>query len=119
VAESQRQTYLDGLLAKALHVRDIGVEVGDHIILLSTCSSSSTNGRDILVGRISDEVYADAPIATKISDGAVRQGPDAQYCLVDGISLLLLILASILAIRATFSIPLNSIRLLRRRAQRA
>ena len=49
-----KQKYLDGLLAKAIHTRDIGVTVDDRIVLLSTCSSNSTNGRDILVGIITD-----------------------------------------------------------------
>lgn len=52
--ESQRQAYIDDLLAKSIHKRDIEVTTDDHIILLSTCSSASTNGRDILVGRITE-----------------------------------------------------------------
>ena len=55
--EEARQAYLDDLAAKAIHERDIGVSTKDHIVLLSTCSSSSTNGRDILAGRIVDEKY--------------------------------------------------------------
>ena len=57
VTDEYRQTYLDGLLSRAIHTRDIGVTIEDRIILLSTCSSSSTNGRDILVGRIIDRTY--------------------------------------------------------------
>ena len=57
--DSARQNYLDGLLSKSMYSRDIGVTIDDHLILLSTCSASSTNGRDILVGRITDEVYGD------------------------------------------------------------
>ena len=56
--DEKRKIYLDGLLAKAKYVRDIGVTDKDHIVLLSTCSSDSTNGRDILVGRVVDDVYA-------------------------------------------------------------
>jgi len=59
VRESDRRGYLEGLLDKATYARDIGVTVNDRIVLLSTCSSDSTNGRDILVGRITDEVYED------------------------------------------------------------
>ena len=55
-----RQAYLDGLLNKAAFSRDIGVAVKDRIVLLSTCSSQSTNGRDILVARITDELFDDA-----------------------------------------------------------
>lgn len=59
IAEKGRQAYLDNLLAKALHIRDIGVTVEDQIILLSTCASQSTNGRDILIGRVTDTVFKD------------------------------------------------------------
>ena len=57
VREEHWQSYLDGLLDKAIHIRDIGITINDRIVLLSTCSSDSTNGRDILVGRISDASY--------------------------------------------------------------
>ena len=54
-----RQAYLDALLAKALYVRGARVTADDRIVLLSTCSASSTNGRDILVARIADNPYDD------------------------------------------------------------
>ena len=57
VPEELRQGYLDMLLESALQKRDIGVSVDDSIILLSTCSPNSTNGRDILVGRITEKVF--------------------------------------------------------------
>jgi sortase B len=54
-----RQIYLDMLIDMADYARDIGVTADDHIVLLSTCSPTETNGRDILVGKITDEVYSD------------------------------------------------------------
>jgi sortase B len=59
VGPEMRQAYLDTLLSKALHTRDIQVTADDRIVLLSTCSASSTNGRDILVARITDNAYDD------------------------------------------------------------
>jgi len=59
VTGEARQAYLDGLLSKATFTRDIGVTVEDRIVLLSTCSTESTNGRDILVARITDELFDD------------------------------------------------------------
>ena len=59
VSEANRQNYLDQLFAKAINKRDIDVTTKDHILLMSTCSSSSTNGRDILFGRITHEVFKD------------------------------------------------------------
>ena len=40
-----------------MYYRDIGVNTQDHIILLSTCTSDMTNGRHILVARLSDTVH--------------------------------------------------------------
>jgi sortase B len=58
---NESEAYLDLLLERAAQVREIGVTTEDRIILLSTCTASdATNGRDILVGRITDELYEDA-----------------------------------------------------------
>lgn len=54
-----QQVYLDRVLEKAMHTRDIGITVEDEMVMLSTCSTDNTNGRDILVGRITDEVFED------------------------------------------------------------
>ena len=62
--EERRQKFLDSIFAKASHKRDIKVTTKDNIILLSTCSASSTNGRDILVGKITKKTYDD-PFAPK------------------------------------------------------
>ncbi len=55
----EQMGYLKNLLDKALYTRDIGVTADDHILLLTTCSSDSTNGRDILAARITNEIYRD------------------------------------------------------------
>lgn len=58
--QEAQQTYLENLLEKAKFTREIGVTAEDRIVLLSTCSSESTNGRDILIGKLTDTVYGDA-----------------------------------------------------------
>ena len=73
-----RQAYLDGLLNKAAFTRDIGVAVKDRIVLLSTCSSQSTNGRDILVARITDELFNDAFKTTEINNTGTQPEADGQ-----------------------------------------
>ena len=65
VREENRQEFLDYLLSKAKYKRDVKITTEDNIILLSTCSSSSTNGRDILVAKITDETYEDPFINIK------------------------------------------------------
>jgi sortase B len=54
-----RQAYLDNLLSKAAHTREADVTVDDRIVLLTTCSSGGTNGRDILAAKITSMPYDD------------------------------------------------------------
>ncbi len=66
--QSNQQAYLDNLQAKSEQSRDIGVSTDDHIVLLSTCASSETNGRFIVAARITDDVQAN-PFAGTDEDG--------------------------------------------------
>lgn len=43
----------------AMYLRDEGQHEAEHIVLLSTCASESTNGRYLLGGLLSDETYED------------------------------------------------------------
>jgi len=79
VEEGQREKYLDGLFAKAVHVRETGVSPDDRLVLLSTCSSSSTNGRDILVGKVTEATYNDPFVNTIISDETAPGGSDDSF----------------------------------------
>ena len=97
VKESMRQVYLDGILEKAMLTRDIGVSVDDHIILLATCSAVSTNGRDILVGRITDEVYEDGFLTRSIEGGKEPLSVSGPAGFFENIPALLLWLVLILA----------------------
>jgi sortase B len=82
VRNDDRRVYLENLIEKAMYVRDIEVTPEDNIVLLSTCSSSSTNGRDILVAKITDRTFRDTfedsqsnneDIITDCTDGIVRE----------------------------------------------
>lgn len=53
-----QQVYLDMLFDNAITKRNIQLDTNDRILLLTTCSSSSTNGRDVLAAKIVDRVYA-------------------------------------------------------------
>jgi len=99
VNEGERQALLDYLLAKATYKRDIGVTPADRIILLSTCSSVSTNGRDILIGRINDEPFDDPFVRTETNDGKQQLYVDSKGSFFEKIPCwLLLIPAFILVI---------------------
>lgn len=56
--ESDRLTYLDYIRTNAQHFRELSFQPEDRYIVLSTCTSSSTNGRHVLVGRISKQLEA-------------------------------------------------------------
>lgn len=57
ISVQDTQSYLDLIKNHAMYYRDIGVNTQDHIILLSTCTSDMTNGRHILVARLSETVH--------------------------------------------------------------
>jgi len=90
-----RQAYLDNLMTNAIYTRNIGVTTEDNIVLLTTCSSASTNGRDILVGRITGEVYKDPYLITEAND---ENGPVNTDGLVKEIVIVNIILALLLTV---------------------
>ena len=77
-AENERTIYLKNMLEKAVNTRDVKISDTDNLILLVTCSTDSTNGRDILVGRISEEVFAD-PFKIAASEGGKNRGEADAY----------------------------------------
>ncbi len=50
--ESERLVYLDYIKTYAQHFRELNFQPEDRYVVLSTCTSTSTNGRHVLVGRI-------------------------------------------------------------------
>ena len=85
IKEKERRVYLAGLLEKAVYIRDIDISDRERIILLTTCSNSFTNGRDILVGKVTDEVFDDpfAKSGNKGSSGSIRAA--GGYCCISDI----------------------------------
>ena len=67
--EESRSRYIENLKDSALNYRDISIVTGDHIVLLSTCSSGPGNGRSILAGRVSDRVTANTAQGTDSAAG--------------------------------------------------
>lgn len=54
-----QMAYIDHLRELAVYWRDIGVSAEDHIVLLSTCTDASTNGRELIAARITDQTFDD------------------------------------------------------------
>ena len=100
VREENAEAYLENLLANAIHERNIDISTSDNIVLLTTCSANSTNGRDILVGRLTDEVFENT--FTNIETGKTHEllsidiqglSGKAIVILILGVMTLLLIIA--------------------------
>lgn len=70
--------YRENLIDKSTHYRNINVSAEDRIVLLSTCTSTSTNGRHILIGKITDNIFADPFYVSSGSEGNQVTGVDAQ-----------------------------------------
>jgi len=72
-----KQAYLDLLMQMAMHTReDVQVTINDRIVLLSTCSPNSTNGRDILIGKITDAPHSNPFIVETIRTPQAIPGID-------------------------------------------
>jgi sortase B len=104
--EGERAPYLNYILLEAMYKRDIGVATTDRIILLSTCSTSSTNGRDILIGRIVNELFIDPFIYEETSDGTIVQRADARVEFLDNFSMTFIIQAGIVFVSLALVIPI-------------
>jgi len=93
-----QQAYLENLLMKATFTRDIGVTAHDRIVLLSTCSPTTTNGRDILVARITDDTYDDAFNLAETDNTRTQPSADEQPALWPGLPPWLWIVLPVLAV---------------------
>jgi len=70
--QEAQQAYLDLLMEIAIHTHDdVIVKPRDRIVLLSTCSPNSTNGRDILIGKITDDVRIDSFVRESDTNNAI------------------------------------------------
>jgi len=110
--QAAEQAYLDLLSQIATNIRsEVQVTPDDRIVMLSTCSANSTNGRDILIGKITDTVHDD-PFATEKTDntkatptikalpGVLAQIPVTARVIIAGSLSLLILLAIVLTYKS-------------------
>jgi len=57
--EADHQQYLNYIRENARNFKELPFGTEEHFVTLSTCNSTSTNGRQILVGRISEKTRRD------------------------------------------------------------
>ena len=54
---SNKKGFISKVKSKSQYYRDISLTENDHIVILSTCDYSYTNGRMVLLARITDEIF--------------------------------------------------------------
>lgn len=60
ITDKQNQSaYINWIQKNAINIRNINITPDDKLVLLSTCASQPTDGRHILIGRITDKIYPD------------------------------------------------------------
>lgn len=64
-----KQAYLMEIINNALYKRELNITEDDHLVLLTTCTSDMTNGRNVLVGRLTDQVYPQKEKAKNLGAG--------------------------------------------------
>jgi sortase B len=106
-SEDIRHVYLGRLLETAKHKREIGITTEDRIVLLTTCSSASTNGRDILAGRITDKTFEDPFIKADVNKKTGLFDKDKQYGLASEVLLWLPLLILIIIARLIYILVAN------------
>lgn len=85
VSGEEQEAYLTLIRETAVHCRETGAASGGRLVLLSTCTSNITNGRHILVGKLTEKPEED-PFAEKSSDAgyhlfSAREKPALLYAL--------------------------------------
>ena len=54
--EATKQQHIDRIFAEAKQSREINVTTADRLVVLSTCTETATNGRFVLIGRLTENV---------------------------------------------------------------
>ena len=80
VAERYRKEYIENIRNKALNLRELPINENSHIVILSTCSSDTTNGRKLLILQLENEVNEqvvknESSIAEEVSETDVEDTP--------------------------------------------
>lgn len=81
VMPGHEESYVENLYEKSMYSREVAVSAQDRIVVLSTCTPNSTNGRYLLAGKITEATYqnpyaaqGDAPVGTDRAAAVAPQG---------------------------------------------
>jgi len=98
IPADEEESYARHLVQKSTHARDIGITAEDRIVLLSTCTSDTTNGRHILVGKLTDTIFTDSYRAGANGDASGQKTVDLQAAVLFGLPLWMLLPPCILVV---------------------
>lgn len=59
VSADELPAYMQTLVSHAVLARDVPITAADHVVVMSTCASDGTNGRDLLLAKVTDQTYPD------------------------------------------------------------
>ena len=57
ISEEAKQEYIKLIDINSLYKRNVQISPNDHLVILTTCTSDMTNGRNVLVGKITNKTY--------------------------------------------------------------
>lgn len=98
IPAGQEESYAEHLIQNSVHFRDIDITAEDRIVLLSTCTSDTTNGRHILVGKLTDTVFTDSYRTGANSGASGQKTVDLQTAVLFGLPLWMLLPPCILVV---------------------
>lgn len=55
ISEEAKQEYIKLIDSNSLYKRNVQISPNDHLVILTTCTSDMTNGRNVLVGKITNK----------------------------------------------------------------
>lgn len=94
--EAEAQAYVDYLDSIAVASRDVDVSASDRIVLLSTCASEPTNGRHVIVGKLTDERFENTFGTERADQSGLARIDALSNVLLIVVSLIVIVLASVL-----------------------
>ena len=57
ISEEAKQEYIKLIDSNSLYKRNVQISPNDHLVILTTCTSDMTNGRNVLVGKLTNKTY--------------------------------------------------------------
>lgn len=96
--EEQQRNLLELIQKEATYLRSTELDINDRYVLLTTCSSATTNGRDIVVAKITDTPYENTFVKEKTYtlDQVVGEN---QTIIMVSISIIILVLCYLIFIK--------------------